>query len=202
MKNVTDNYSDKFKENIELVSEKSKKSIHDIIDSSSRQFETVLDVNNTFIESLEKQVLNKDFKNNSLISEVKKSFSDSAELSEEAIDTIIDIQSKQLKSTIDFNSKLIEAIKNIGTSDNKAVKEVLDLVNKNIEESSNQSIENAKKITAIYNKHLNLALNFNKQFSAGINSQMQMLNEMQNRNIESFNHWVEKWWKNTEETMA
>ncbi len=202
MKNVTDNYSDKLKENIELVSEKSKKSIHDIIDSSSRQFETVLDVNNKFIESLEKQVFDKDFKNNSLISEVKKTFSDSVELSEEAIDTIIDIQSKQLKSTIDFNSKLVEAIKNIGTSDNKVAKEVLYLVNKNIEESSNQSIENTKKITSIYNKHLNLALNFNKQFSAGINSQMQMLNELQNKSMESFSHWVEKWWKNTEETLV
>ena len=67
-------HADKLKENIEEVSKKSKETIRGIIDSSTKQFESVLDANKKFIESLEKQVFNKNLIDGSIISEVKKSF--------------------------------------------------------------------------------------------------------------------------------
>ncbi|MBI2271256.1 MAG: hypothetical protein HYU69_13010 [Bacteroidetes bacterium] len=185
----------KFKENIEAVSQKSKETIREIIDSSSKQIESAFDANKKFVESLEKQFFNKEFASTSLISETKKAFGNSIELSEDAIDTIIDIQSQQLQSCVDFNAKLADALRNLDVSDNEEIQSLIQLIEKRLEESSNQSIANTKKMTDIYNKHINLALNFNERFSKNLNNQVQILNHFQKKNAEIFSDWATHWWK-------
>ncbi len=195
MKKSSNGQTQRLKENIETVSKKSKETIREIIDSSSKQFENALDVNKKFIDSLEKQVFNREFIDTSLVSEVKKAFGDSVELSEEAIDKIIDMQSAQLQSSIDFNAKLAETLKNLDASDGDGISELMNMIEKNMEESSKQSIKNSKMMAEIYNKHLNLALNFNERFSKNINNQVQILNRFQSRNTEIFSDWATNWWK-------
>lgn len=202
MKKAINNHAEKMKQNIDAVSKKSKETIHSIIGSTTKKFEEALDANKKFMESFEKQIFNKDFIDTSVISEVKKTFSSSVELSEEAIDTIIDIQSSQLQSAIDHNERLMETIRNLDFSNAEDREELLGALGKNFEESSNRVIENSKKMTDVYNKHINLAVNFNEKFSKNINSQLQMLSKFQNKNKETFNDWATKWWKNEEEVTA
>lgn len=186
---------EKLKENIDAVSQKSKETIRYIINSSSRQFETALEANKEFIESIETKSLTNDLADTAIVSDIKKTFSNSVELSEEAIDTIIDIQSSQLRTAIDFNLKLAETIRNLDLTDNEYRKKLFEVIDKNFEESSSQLIENTKKMTEIYNKHINLAVNFNEQFAKNINDQLQMLNRFQNKNMDMFNDWATHWWK-------
>lgn len=204
MKKSSNGNAAKLKESIEAASKKSKESIHEIIDSSSQKIGSALDINQKFIESLEKQFLNKEFPGTSLISETKKALGNSVELSENAIDTIIDIQSEQLNAAINFNEKLADSLRELDSSDNNELQSILQLIEKRISELSDQSIENTKKMTDIYNKHINLTLNFNERFSKNINNQMQILSRFQRKNSELFNDWAMQWWKDAtkEETVA
>lgn len=192
------------KKSIEAASKKSKESIHEIINSSSKKIESAFGINEKFIESLEKQFLNKEFSGSAIISETKKALGNSIELSENAIDTIIDIQSEQLSSNIDFNMKLADALRELDSSDNESVQSLIESIEKRLGELSDASVENTKKMTDIYNKHINLAINFNERFSKNITNQMQMLTRFQKKNSELFNDWAMQWWKDAvkEETVA
>jgi hypothetical protein len=199
-KKELDGQIEKLKENIDSVSKKSKETVRSIIHSSSRQLEESFDANKKFIDTLEKHIFSKDIADPSLISEVKKSFSNSVELSEESIDTIIDMQSDQLQRAIDLNVKLLDAIKSLDFSDKEDRQQLLGVIEKNFEESSSGLIENTKKMTEIYNKHVNLAVNFNQKFSKNINHQLQMFNKTQSR--EMFSDWTTHWWKSSSKEEA
>src|SRR5688500_3613692 len=168
-KKVVIDHSEKLKQNIDAVTKKSKETIHGIIGSTSKQFEAALDSNKEFMDTIEKQSFNMDFADKSIIGEIKKTFGNSIELSEEAIDTIIDIHTGQLQSAIDVNLKLIETIKSRDFQDQEDVKELIEIIQRNFERTSQEAIENTKKITDIYNKHINLSLNFTERFSEKIN---------------------------------
>ncbi|MBI2279458.1 MAG: hypothetical protein HYU68_02040 [Bacteroidetes bacterium] len=197
MKTSVIDHAEKLKQNISIVSDNSKKNIRTMIGSASKEFEAALNLNKKLIESLEKQIYNGDFANISLISEVKKTFGNSVELSEEAIDYIIDIYNDQLQSNIDINMELMKTIKNQYFEDKEAEEELMQVIEKNFEKITNQLNENTKKVTDIYNKHINLSINFNKKFSENINSQLKMLNGFQNRNQDSFTEW----WKSAKEEV-
>jgi hypothetical protein len=197
MRTTINDHAEKLKQNIILVSDNSKETIRNMIGSASKEFEVALDLNKELIESLEKQIYNGDFTNTSIISDVKRTFSNSVELSEEAIDYIIDIHNDQLQSNIDINLELMNTIKEHGIKDKKVEKELLRMIEKNFEKITVQLNENTKKITDMYNKHINLLTNFNKKFSKNITTQLQMLNGFNDRNMETFTDW----WKTVKEEV-
>lgn len=187
----------RLQESIGEISRKSKETVHHIIDSSNRQFEVALSTNEKYLEHFEKQVLNRNLTDTSIISELKRLYGNSFELSEGAIDTIIDIQSSQLQSTMNFTLKIAETMKDLEFPDNDKWEEIFATLEKNFQETSSGIIENTRKMTDIYNKHINLAVNFNEKFSKNINSQLQVLNTLQSRNMDMFNDWASHWWKST-----
>ena len=197
MRTSVNDHADKLKQNIISVSDNSKETIRKMIGSASKDFENALDLNKELIESIEKQIYNGAYSNPSLISEVKKTFGNSVELSEEAIDYIIDIHNDQLQSNIDTNLELMDTIKNQDFEDKENRLELIKIIEKNFEKITKQLNENTKKITDMYNKHLNLSINFNKKFSENITSQLQMLNGFHNKNLES----MTEWWKTAKEEV-
>lgn len=197
MRTTVIDHAEKLKKNIILVSDNSKKNIRTMIGSASKEFENALDLNKTLIESLERQIYNGDFSKTTLISEVKKTFGNSVELSEEAIDNIIDIHNDQLQSNIDINLELMNTIKNQNFNDSDVEMELVKVIEKNFEKITDQLNENTKKITDMYNKHLNLSINFNKKFSENITNQLQMLNGFHNKNLDS----ITEWWKTSKEEI-
>src|SRR3989338_9105 len=197
MKTQIIDHAEKLKQNINIVSDNSKKNIRSLIGNASKEFDTALELNKKLIESLEKQIYNGDFANISLISEVKKTFGTSVELSEEAIDYIIDIYNDQLQSNIDANMELMKAINNQYFEDKEVEEQLTKIIEKNFEKITNQLNDNTKKVTDMYNKHINLSINFNKKFSENINSQLKMLNGFHTRNQDMFTEW----WKTAKEEV-
>lgn len=195
MRTSINDHAEKLKQNIIVVSDNSKETIRKMIGGASKEFEIALDLNKELIESLEKQIFNGEFSNISLISEVKKTFGDSVELSEEAIDYIIDIHNDQLQSNIDINLELMDTIKDQDLEGNEVMLELVKVIEKNFEKITSQLTDNTKKITEMYNKHINLSINFNKKVSENITNHLQMLNGFHNRNMNIYTEW----WKTTKE---
>lgn len=194
--------TEKIKENIYAVSKQSKETIRGIINASSSQVENALDVNKKFMQSIEKQYLSHEFIGNNLAGDLNKTFSDSVELSEESIDTIIDMQSAQLQSAIEMNLKLVNTIKDIDFNNREDRDALVKIIEKSFDESSKQLIENTKKMTDLYNKHINLALNFNEKFSRDIDKRLQSINVFQTKNMDMFTDWANHWWKSSTKEEA
>jgi hypothetical protein len=182
------------KDTIEDASQKSKEAIKSIIDSSSKQINLAIDANRTFVDALQEQLRSKEL-DASVIDPVKKTFGRSIELAEEVIDSVIDAHTRRMDQAANFNLRLVDIIKEEGELNTDTGKRLMELIHENFENSVEISNENMKTIIDIYNKHINLALNFNKKFSEGINAQMQGLFTIQSKNIDIFNSWVSEWWK-------
>ena len=96
---------------------------------------------------------------------------------------------------VDFNTKLVDAIKE-SNSDNP--EKVLTLIHENFEASRQLTINNTKEILDFYNRHTNLALNFNQKFGDNIKVQIDSLFAIQNKGLNRFTDWASDWWKQNE----
>lgn len=190
-------HTNKIEINDESVSKKSRETIGKIIDTSTKQLKNAVEKNKHFVQSIEKQIFNGELKDNYMVSDVNRTFRDSVEISEKAIDSIIDMQAEQLQSTIDFNKKLTESLKNLYYTDKEAITDMIGLLRQNYEEATDRLIENTKKMSEIYNQHVNLAINFNERFSGNINHQLQILNRYTSKTADLISEWPYQWWKPT-----
>jgi hypothetical protein len=103
--------------------------------------------------------------------------------------------SKQMEMNVDINSKLVDAIKD---TNDYSPEILLNLIQKNFEASREMYINNTKEILEAYNKHTNLAVNFNKKFGESINSQIESIFDIQNSEFHKFSELTSEWWKHTE----
>lgn len=190
-------HADKTEISDESVEKKSKETIGKIIDTSTKHLKNAVEANKKFVEDVEKNIFNGEVKGNYLVSDINRAFRDSVELSEKAIDTIIELQAEQLQSTIDLNKKLTESLKNLYYADKDAVSGMIGLLRQNYEETTDRLMENTKKMSEIYNRHVNLAVNFNERFSGNINQQVQILNRYTAKTSELISEWPFQWWKPT-----
>lgn len=181
----------------ELVSRKSKEYTGSIADMPAKDNNNSSEMNKKFAEPAEKQIHNDKLPDNFLIENIRKAFNESVELSEEAMDTIISMQSQQLNSVIDFNCKLTDSLHNLDYSNKQEITDLLGAIRKNFDETSNRLVENTRKMSELYNKHVNLAVNFNDRLSKNINHQFQILNWYTTKNADLFNAWTLSWWRPT-----
>jgi hypothetical protein len=95
----------------------------------------------------------------------------------------------------------MEIIKNEDLSTAEGRDKLVEFVKENFEKSAELSTHNMEKFIAVYNDHLNLALNFNKKFADNINSQIFSRLKLQKKSIDNFFNLdtVTEWWKNMEE---
>jgi hypothetical protein len=128
----------------------------------------------------------------SVTGKLKNTFGKSVELAEGAIDSIISSYSRQMKMNLDGNTKLMEAVKN---SDSKTHDKVLNVIQNNFEAVRELTINNTKEILDFYNKHTNLAVNFNEQFSENINVQLASLFNIQSKGHQAMTDWTNAWRK-------
>ena len=186
--------SENIKNNIKQTAEKSKETIREIIETNSKFFDSALDTNKKVVESIKKK-LNQQEIDDTITSTVKDTFLKSVELSENAIDTIINSYQKQLEWNIDLNTKLIDAF---NENYSKSPEKVLNLIYENFEKTRQLSIDNTKELVDFYNKHTNLAVNFNKKFAENVSTQVEVLARIQNQGIGIFTEWATDWWKENE----
>lgn len=194
MSTTLNSKSEKIKNSIKETAEKSKETIREIIGSNSKFIDSALDTNKKAVDSI-KSKLNQQEIEDSLTANVKDTFLKSVELSENAIDGIVNTYIKQVEWNIDLNTKLIDALsENYGQNPEK----VLNLIYENFEASRQLTINNTKEIIDFYNKHTKLAVNFNKKFAENVTTQVEVLSRIQTKGLNQFSDWATEWWKETE----
>ena len=183
--------AEKIKASIKDTAEKSKETIREIIDSNTKHIGEAIDSNKKIIDSIQKK-LNQQEIDDSLTDTLKMTFGKSVELAEDALDSIINSYMRQMEMNIDFNTKLVDVIKE---SENGHPEKVLKLIHENFENAYELSVKNTKDILNFYNKNTNLAINFNQKFGESINTQIESLFNLQNKGMNKFAGWASEWWK-------
>ena len=184
--------AEKIKSNIKNTAEKSKETIRDIITANTKNIGDALDSNKKIVDSI-KAKLNQQEIEDSVTETVKNSFGKSVELAEDALDSIINAYTRQMELNVDFNTKLVDAIKE--NTSNENYEKVLKLIHENFEASYKLTINNTQEILEFYNKHTNLAVNFNQKFGESINAQIETLFSLQQKGLNKFTSWASEWWK-------
>ena len=186
--------SEKIKNSIKGTAEKSKETIREIIASNTKYIGEALDSNKKIVDSI-KQKFDQQKIEDSVTDNLKSSFGKSVELAENALDSIINSYTRQMELNVDFNTKLVDVIKESGS---KHPDKMLELIHENFEKSRQLTINNTKEILDFYNKHTNLAVNFNQKFGDSINAQLEALFNIQNKGLNKFTNWASEWWKQEE----
>lgn len=184
--------AEKIKSNIKNTAEKSKETIREIITANTKNIGDALDSNKKIVDSI-KAKLNQQEIEDSVTETVKNSFGKSVELAEDALDSIINAYTRQMELNVDFNTKLVDAIKE--NTSNENYEKVLKLIHENFEASYKLTINNTQEILEFYNKHTNLAVNFNQKFGESINAQIETLFSLQQKGLNKFTSWASEWWK-------
>lgn len=184
--------AEKIKTNIKTTAEKSKETIREIINANTKHIGDALDSNKKIVDSI-KEKLNQQEIEDSVTDNVKTTFVKSVELAEDALDSIINAYTRQMELNVDFNTKLVDALKETSSADN--YENVLKLIHENFEASYKLTINNTKEILDFYNKHTNLAVNFNQKFGESINAHVESLFSIQQKGLNKFTTWASEWWK-------
>lgn len=184
--------AEKIKSNIKTTAEKSKETIRDIITANTKHIGDALDSNKKIVDSI-KEKLNQQEIEDSVTENVKATFVKSVELAEDALDSIINSYTRQMELNVDFNTKLVDTLKESTSAEN--YDKVLKLIHENFEASYNLTINNTKEILDFYNKHTNLAVNFNQKFGESINAHVESLFNIQQKGLNKFTTWASEWWK-------
>lgn len=184
--------AEKIKSNIKNTAEKSKETIREIITANTKNIGDALDSNKKIVDSI-KERLNQQEIEDSVTDTVKSTFGKSVELAEDALDSIINAYTRQMELNVDFNTKLVDAIKE--NTSNENYEKVLKLIHENFEASYKLTINNTQEILEFYNKHTNLAVNFNQKFGESINAQIETLFSLQQKGLNKFTTWASEWWK-------
>jgi ribosomal protein S17E len=198
MKTNLNEKAEKIKSIINGSAEKSKETIRELIDSNSKYLGTALDSNKKLVDSIKKQ-MDEQAIDDSVTTSMKKTFGKSIELAEDTLDSIINSYTRQMELNVDFNTRLVDAIKE---SDGQNHEKVLQLIQDNFEASRQLTIKNTKEILDFYNKHTNLALNFNEKFGENIHSQLESLFTIQTKGLHKFTEWASDWWKQNKKENA
>ncbi len=183
--------SEKIKSSIKGTAEKSKETIREIIDSNTKFIGEALDSNKKIVDSIKKKLVEQEIED-SMTDTLKSTFGKSVELAEDALDSIINAYTRQMELNVDFNTKLVDAVK---ASNTKNPEGLLNLIHENYEASRQLTIKNTKEILDFYNKHTNLAVNFNEKFGENIQTQLEVLFKIQSKGLNKFTGWASEWWK-------
>lgn len=183
--------AEKIKSSIKGTAEKSKETIKEFIDTNKKYVGEAIDSNKKIVDSI-KERFDQQEVSDSITDTVKDTFGKSVELAEDALDSIINAYTRQMEMNVDFNTKLVDAIKESKTENPE---KVLELIRENFEASHKLTVDNTKEILDFYNKHTNLAVNFNQKFGENINSQIESLFNIQGKGLNKFANWASEWWK-------
>ena len=191
MKSTLNEKAEKIKSSIKGTAEKSKETIREFIDSNTKNIGAAMDSNKKIFDSI-KEKLDQQEMEDTVTSTIKNTFGKSVELAEDALDSIINSYTRQMELNVDFNTKLVDAIKE---SNSENPEKELTLIHDNFEATRQLTINNTKEILDFYNKHTNLALNFNEKFGENIKSQLDSMFAIQNKGLNKFTDWASDWWK-------
>ena len=199
MKSTVTEKAEKIKTIIGDTALKSKEAVQEIININNKILREALDSNKVMVQEIRQQ-FHIDGKNTPSLDSFNKAFGKAVELSEETIDTIIAGYNKQIQMYVDYNTKLIDTMKESAafTGNNKEMDRFLKLIQDNFESSVSTMNSNMKAVIESYNKHTNLALNFRQKFGDSVTAQMGIYTDLQKNSMEMINSWASEWWKHAD----
>lgn len=182
------------KSKLDGASEEAKENIRATINACTEQYNRAIEANEEYVKELREQM--KEHKmDTSHLDEISSAFTNSLQLSEEVIDTIIDSHLNRVNQIVDFNKKSIEALNKGYATDKFDYEKFIALQQKNFEQSIELSTRDMKKAVDVYNNHINLSVNFNKRFSKNIITQIDTLMQFHSKGLQAYNNWVSNWWQ-------
>ena len=198
MKTNLKDHAEKIKKDIKTASDKSKEIIKSIVDNHSKQVNVGLHFNKKMVNEIKEQLHVKEL-DPAMLESITTAYGQSIEHSEETLDAVIDFYKQQLDQNISFNMEMIDVIKDIDITDKEDIDRLMKLAEDNFNKNVKLSTENLEHIVSSYNKHINLAHNFNKKFIESINKQLETMFTLHGKNLGMFNQWVDQWWSGKKE---
>ena len=110
MNSTLEKKSEKIINSIKGTAEKSKETIREIIASNNKHIDEALDTNKKIVDSI-KMKLDEQKLDDSVTDNLKGTFKKSVELAEDALDSIINSYVRQMEMNVEFNTKLVDAVK-------------------------------------------------------------------------------------------
>src|ERR1035441_8210961 len=142
METTLNEKAEKIKEKIKGTAEQSKKTIRDIIETNAKYIGTALDSNKKIVDSIQENLKQQKMED-TVTGNLKTTFGKSVELAEDALDSIINSYTRQMEMNVDFNTKLVDAVKE---SNHENPEKILNLIHENFEASRELTISNTKEI--------------------------------------------------------
>ena len=130
--------AEKMKVSIKDTAEKSKETIREIIGANTKFINDALDYNKKVVDAVKLKLNQQDIED-TLTDSLKSTFRKSVELAEDALDSIINSYSRQMEMNVDFNTKLIDIVKDTNSS---TPEKLLNLIKENFEASRKLSVKN------------------------------------------------------------
>ena len=191
MKTTLNEKAEKIKKHISGTTEKSKQTIKEIMVANSRHINEAVNANLKVVESIKENFKQNEMQD-TITDNLKQSLLKSVELAEDTLDAIINSYSRQRELAIDLNIRLVDAVKESspGNAEN-----IFQLIQDNFEKTYRMIVDNTNEIVESYNKHTNLAVNFNKKFADGVNIQIDNLLQVRDKSLDKFSNLASVWWK-------
>ena len=167
----------KIKSRINSILEESKERIRKIVDSNTKLSKAALDTNKKIVDSIKEKFQEQEIEADILfINSLRKNFPEFIEFSEDGIDGIIDAYFKQIQFNVNYNSKLVDAIKESGNNNTETL---LQMIQENFEVACKVTTDTTSTIIESYNKHIDLALDFNKKMGENLCAGIENFKEFQ-----------------------
>ena len=122
---------------------------------------------------------------------LKNIFSKSIELSENTLDSIISTYYQQMEVTVDFNSNVENAVRELNPDN---ADKLLKVIRHYFDKSWKTTVDNTKKVMESYSVHTNLASKISEKFETIMELQAKNINQLQSTELHP-NEWSSEWWK-------
>ena len=191
METTLNEKAEKIKAKIKTSAEQSKETIRSIIENNVELIGNAMESNRKVVDSI-RENLGQQKLEDTITAPLTGTFEKSVSLAEDTLDSIINSYTRQMEQNVDLNTKLVDALKD---TKGGAPEKVLNLIQENFEASREMIIKNTQDILEFYNKHTNLAVNFNDKFGENVTQQMDALFKIQKQGLTKFTNWAEGYWK-------
>ena len=145
-----------------------------------------------------REKLNQEKLDDTLTAPLKNAYARSIELAEDALDSIINSYTRQMELAIDSNTKLLDQVKDLNSA---KPENLIKTIQENFEAARELNVRNTKEMVDFYNKHSNLALNFNQKIGGSLTAQIDAMAKLQREGLSKFTEWASTWWKNSVNEM-
>jgi hypothetical protein len=170
------------KASINGSAEQNKETLRALVEANHKLIEAAMESNKKLVDSI-KEKLKAQAASGTVTEPLKIDFQKSISVSEDALDSIINAYSKQMKQNIDFNSKIIEAIRHVKSLDTE---KLIGLIQENFDKSNQLTIQSTREVMSCYDRHINLVTKFNAKFAEGIKTQIDAMFDFQRMSTTGF----------------